>query len=116
MKTACGATTSLESHLFESCESSPPAREVLRSSLPSVRNPLSALPAAARLQDLDPQQRAALRALLLDLRRDAMGRAQRLWSPGRKYFVAGYWAVVSVYAGHIARMLRDKKPPAAERQ
>lgn len=51
----------------------------------------------------------ALRMLLLDLRRDASANAQKCWS-AHKSPMAMYWKVVAVYAGHIARLLRDPAP------
>lgn len=70
-----------------------------------VRNPILALPAAARLAGLSPSVRAELRMLLLDLRRDAQGRADDCWRR-HKAPMAAYWKAVAVYAGHIARVLR----------
>ncbi|MBA4751455.1 MAG: hypothetical protein H2055_04395 [Sphingopyxis sp.] len=75
-----------------------------RSNRAEVRNPLLALPSMRRLQSLDPESRAALRALLLDLRADARSRADKCWRT-RKPPLAAYWAAVAVYAGHIARAL-----------
>ncbi|AOW24615.1 hypothetical protein AVM11_11600 [Sphingomonas melonis TY] len=76
-----------------------------RHARPEVRNPVLALPAAARLANLPPAARDELRALLLDLRRDAQVRAEECWRR-HKAPMATYWKVVSVYAGHIARVLR----------
>jgi len=70
-----------------------------------VRNPILALPTAARLAALSPLVRAELRTLLLDLRRDAQARADDCWRR-HKAPMAAYWKAVSVYAGHIARVLR----------
>lgn len=70
-----------------------------------VRNPVLALPAAARLKNLHPATRDELRALLLDLRRDAQIRAEDCWRR-HKAPMATYWKVIAVYAGHIARVLR----------
>ena len=50
-----------------------------RSSRPEVRNPVLALPAAQRLRELDGPSRAALRAVLEELRRDAHARAEKSW-------------------------------------
>ena len=72
---------------------------------PEVRNPVLALPAAERLQTLTPATRDELRALLLDLRRDARIRAEECWRR-HKGPMAVYWRDVAVYAGHIARVLR----------
>lgn len=80
-----------------------PARP--RSSHPHVRNPVLALPSVARLQTLSPAARAELRQLLLELRGDAQVRADDCWRR-HKAPMAAYWKVVSVYAGHVARVLR----------
>jgi hypothetical protein len=74
-------------------------------SLAHVRNPILALPAAARLAALEPGAKIALRAVLLDLRLDAACRAESSWRR-RKAPMAAYWRAVSVYAGHTARLLR----------
>lgn len=81
--------------------SRPPAR----SSRAEVRNPILCLPSAERLTRLDPAQRSELSAVLLDLRRDAQLRAEECWRR-HKAPMAAYWKAVSVYAGHIARVLR----------
>jgi hypothetical protein len=77
-----------------------------RSSRPEVRNPVLALPAARRLRELDAPSRAALRAVLEDLRRDAHARAEKSWR-ARKGLLGAYWRAVGVYAGHLSRALRD---------
>ena len=59
----------------------------------------------ARFQALPPAARHALRAALLDLREDALRRAQFQWRR-HKAPMACYWKVVGVYAGHLARALR----------
>ena len=78
---------------------------VERSNRPDVRNPVLALPAFARLRELDEPSRAALRAILTDLRVDARARAEECWRR-HKAPMAAYWKAVSVYAGHLARALR----------
>lgn len=75
-----------------------------RSSRAEVRNPLLRLPAAERLNDLPPQTRQALAALLLDLSLDARERAETCWRQN-KAPMAAYWKAVSVYAGHFRRLL-----------
>ena len=60
---------------------------------------------AARFEALPPEARQALRAALLDLRKDALARAQVQWAR-HKAPMALYWKVVGVYAGHLARALR----------
>ncbi|MBB3349420.1 hypothetical protein [Sphingomonas sp. BK069] len=64
-----------------------------------------ALPSVTRLQSLSPTARAELRQLLLELRGDAQVRADDCWRR-HKAPMAAYWKVVSVYAGHVARVLR----------
>lgn len=76
-----------------------------RSAAREVRNPVLALPGARALAALPAEQRAALRALLLDLRADANARAAKSWRTC-KAPMAAYWKAVAVYAGHIARALR----------
>ena len=58
-----------------------------------------------RFDRLPPEARQALREALLDLRRDALGRAELQWRR-HKAPMAYYWKVVGVYAGHLARSLR----------
>lgn len=69
------------------------------------RNPMLQLPAVHAIRNLEPSVRLVLRALLLDLRSDARCRAEKSWRT-RKAPMAAYWAAVSVYAGHLARLLR----------
>ena len=77
-----------------------------RSLRPEVRNPVLRLPAAQKLAALDAPSRAALRAVLEELRRDAHANAEHSWRK-RKPVPAAYWRAVGVYAGHISRTLRD---------
>lgn len=76
-----------------------------RSSKPEVRNPLLALPNAARAADMPPAARDWLLVFLQDIRRDALERASKAWK-AHKAPVALYWRIVGVYAGHMARVLR----------
>lgn len=76
-----------------------------RSNRPDVRNPLLSLPAARRIGDLSDEARSALRVLLLEIRSDARLRADECWKR-HKAPMAVYWKAVSVYAGHIARLVR----------
>lgn len=76
-----------------------------RSNKAEVRNPLLALPSVRIIDDLGDDAREALRAILLDIRVDARERAEACWQR-HKSPMAVYWKVVSVYAGHIARLLR----------
>lgn len=62
-----------------------------------------------RFASLPPDSRNALRNALLDLRTDALSRAQLQWKR-HKAPMALYWKVVGVYAGHIAKSLTQKKP------
>lgn len=78
-----------------------------RSLRPEVRNPVLGLPSARRLRELDPESRAALRAVLEELRRDAHARAEAHWR-ARKGWSAAYWRAVGVYSGHLSRALRDQ--------
>ncbi len=84
-----------------------------RSLDPTVRNPLLALASVRDLQKLPAESRAALRALLKDLRIDAKAKAERSWRSS-KAPQACYWKAVSVYAGHTARLLRDEAVLDAE--
>ena len=79
-----------------------------RSSLAEVRNPLLRLRAAKQLRALPPQARHALALLLLDLSRDARERAQQSWDRN-KAPMAAYWKSVSVYAGHLHRVVRPSR-------
>lgn len=76
-----------------------------RSAQATVRNPLLALPAARQVEQLPPDARAALRALLLAIRADAQARAEQSWRK-HKAPMAAYWKAVAVYAGHISRIAR----------
>lgn len=76
-----------------------------RSNTLAVRNPLTALPGASAIAALPPDSRAALRALLLDIRADAQVRAAECWRK-HKAPMACYWKAVAVYAGHAARLAR----------
>ena len=59
----------------------------------------------ARFAALPRPAQEALRAALLDLRRDALRRAELQWRR-HKAPMALYWKVVGVYAGHLARAIR----------
>lgn len=75
-----------------------------RSNRREVRNPVLALSAAAKLQELEPSTKSTLRALFLDMRDDARVRATECWRR-HKAPMACYWKAVSVYCNHIARVL-----------
>lgn len=66
----------------------------------------------ARFAALPPPARAALRGALLDLRADALRRAETQWRR-HKAPMALYWKVVGVYAGHLARAIPRSGAPAA---
>ena len=76
-----------------------------RSSLASVRNPLTTLPVARRISAAPPEVRVLFRDLCLELRADARLRADKAWRT-HKAPIACYWKVVSVLAGHSARLAR----------
>lgn len=76
-----------------------------RSGRADVRNPLLALPAAQRVRELPPEARAAWVALMHDIRADARARAEKCWRT-HKAPMACYWKVISVLAGHAARLAR----------
>jgi hypothetical protein len=82
------------------------ARDAARSRRREVRNPVLRLPAAQALLELDEGSRRALKVVLLDLKADARGQAEQAWAR-HKAPMAAYWKAVSVYAGHVARVLRD---------
>ena len=66
----------------------------------------------SRFASLPPPARTALRAALLDLRADALRRAEAQWRR-HKAPMALYWKVVGVYAGHLARAIPRSGAPAA---
>jgi hypothetical protein len=76
-----------------------------RSSKAEVRNPVLALPSVAKLKHLPEDSREALRDILFDLRKDAQEKAEKCWLK-HKGPMAVYYRAISVYAGHIARLLR----------
>lgn len=76
-----------------------------RSARMEVRNPILGLPSMAAMEALPPEAREALRGVLLDISRDAAGRAEKSWRQN-KGPMAAYWKAVSVYAKHIRNALR----------
>lgn len=66
-----------------------------------------------RFAVLPPEAREALRTALMDLRADALERAEMQWRR-HKAPMAYYWKVVGVYAGHLARSLRPAPSPEAQ--
>src|SRR3546814_3636223 len=79
-----------------------------RSARAEVRNPILALPAAARLAELSEKERETLIAILLDIKTDATDRANVCWKK-HKAPMAAYWKAVSVYSGHIVRAIRRSR-------
>ena len=84
-------------------------RAAARSARREVRNPILALPAARRVAALPDPARALLAALLRDLADDAAQRAQDCWRR-HKAPMAAYWKACSVYARHLARVVRPARP------
>ncbi len=76
-----------------------------RSALATVRNPLLALPAMRRLQELPPEIRLRLRDLLREIAGNAAYRAESSWRH-HKAPMAAYWRAVSMYANHTRKALR----------
>lgn len=76
-----------------------------RSTQPEVRNPVLGLPSAQRLAELSPDARAAVAAVLMDIRAEARVKAEESWRRS-KGPMAAYWKAVATYAGHIARATR----------
>lgn len=77
-----------------------------RSTDPTVRNPVLALPASKRLSALPPEAREALAAVLKELSVDARARAQESWRRN-KGPMAAYWKAVGAYATHLYRVTRS---------
>lgn len=76
-----------------------------RSSRREVRNPILGLHSAKlALLELTPCERERVKTVMLAIRDDARDRAQLNWRR-HKAPMALYWKAVSVYAGHIARVL-----------
>lgn len=82
-----------------------------RSERRETRNPLLALPAFARLAALPPEVRGEMESALRELKADASRRAAESWRK-HKAPMAVYWKAVSVYCGHIARVLKEAPPGA----
>lgn len=62
----------------------------------------------ARFKGLPDDSKWALYHALMDLREDALRRADYCWRK-HKAPMALYWKVVGVYAGHLARAVRPRK-------
>ncbi|SMF70623.1 hypothetical protein [Allosphingosinicella indica] len=82
-----------------------PEQVAERSNRAEVRNPVLALPSGRRLAMLSPLARAELRGVVIDIRADALTRAEQCWRK-HKAPMAAYWKAVAVYSGHIARILK----------
>ncbi|MBB3411277.1 hypothetical protein FHT87_005230 [Rhizobium sp. BK316] len=80
-----------------------------RSNRREVRNPVLALPAVKRLDDLSPEAREIVADILGDLVTDARNRAQQSWSKN-KGPMAAYWKAVGAYAHHFRRVVRSPSP------
>jgi hypothetical protein len=78
-----------------------------------IANPILRLPSAAAIQALPDEARGALRAVLLDLRRESADKAQTEWKRN-KGMTAAYWKAVSIYAGHISKLCRDSAATRAD--
>ncbi|MBD2745732.1 hypothetical protein IC232_03385 [Microvirga sp. BT688] len=76
-----------------------------RSNRVEVRNPVLGLPAFRRILDLPAPEREALSALLDDLSKDALEKAETSWRK-KKGPMAAYWKATSVYSQHCARAIR----------
>jgi hypothetical protein len=87
----------------EALRSRPRSAKTLR----EIRNPVLGLPAVAAIEELDPQSRKILGALLRELGKDATSRAEESWTKG-KGPMAAYWKAVGVYARHIARVVEPR--------
>ncbi len=75
-----------------------------------IANPLLRLASAARIQTLPPDARAALRDMLMDLRKESAAKAQSEWKRN-KGMTAAYWKAVSIYAWHTAKLCRPSSKP-----
>ena len=73
----------------------------VRSNRAEVRNPILALPGSHLLQKLPAESRAALRAVLIEIRNDCRVRAADCWAR-HKAPMACYWKAAGVYANHSA--------------
>ena len=74
-------------------------------------NPLLRLPAGRALLALPPDQRAAIEAVMRELRDQANAEAETAWKR-RKGPMAAYWRAVSTYARHLAHALSKEAPNA----
>lgn len=87
--------------------SATPESIVARSNRAEVRNPALELPSTQKLLALPAESRAALRAVLLEIRSEAQVKAEKSWRT-HKAPMAVYYKVVAVWFGHLARLLRDR--------
>lgn len=77
----------------------------MRSTRPDVRNPLVKLPSVARVVSLPPEAKAALKALLIDIRNDCREHAAESLRKHKAPMYA-YWKANGVYANHMQRLLK----------
>lgn len=80
----------------------------LRSSLPEVRNPLLALPAAVELADLladQPQLRRAFKRLCRQLKAQCREKEAEAYRT-RKGPMVQYWMSTGTWAGHLSAAVR----------
>lgn len=80
-----------------------------RSWADEIREPLLRLGAAQRRLALPSDTRQELAVLLLELALDARDRAEQSWRRN-KAPTATYWKAVSVYTGHLHRVVRPLGP------
>jgi hypothetical protein len=79
----------------------------------AVRNPVLGLPAAvAALRALDPQQREALRAVLMAIRDEALSKERESYRK-RKGPMVSYWMAAATYLKHTAHVIRRIQRGAA---
>ena len=57
-----------------------------------------------RFNALPDDSKKALKSALIDLRKDALNRANHCWKK-HKAPMALYWKVIGVYSGHLARAI-----------
>lgn len=77
----------------------------MRSTRPDVRNPLVRLPSAAKVASLPPEAKAALKALLIDMRDlYRSNAAESLRKNKAPMFL--YWKTNAVYANHMQRLIK----------
>lgn len=78
----------------------------VRSARREVRNPVLALPGVRQLLNLPAPVRLEIATALRSVALDARERADKSWRT-HKAPMALYWKAVSVYAGHLARAIKE---------